>query len=675
MQYPRRRPAHPQRSTAHPATLSVAVCLLATALNAAPPEYHRSLAAAEEAREAGAASREVSDTLLWGAGKCRDAGTHEEAEELFLAAIRQDPHNARAHRLYGDYLMGYRGLYEYAAAHYRLAIELVRRNPSAYDRAFKQDLERSIQILHRDGKDGIPVFESGPLSVYVEADASYQNAAPRPLDLLGQEHQAACYYNGSYRQEREDGIAYYQGLIGDQNNGIRFFKGAVRDNEAGFDQWLDDLYDRFMDDYGYIPADDEVLDFYPNGKPMTVSSRRKDKDVYSKELKGKVKDIEKDKWHTQQRIRTLEDELEAIPGLLAAVPGQLRRRRPEQKYATTIMTRFGPTALPSLRITLERTEVEDAGINPEDLEHGYDGAYNREAVALLKSIRLPLTIDLHAEVEAQQRRSRLYDPFHNHRVYEEETRELGAQTTFEWHRGRGVAKLLLGATAAEIENDYTDEDTSYSRLAAVRLSRYRGGDEAEASPRYRGRRSQHWEAGLRRSRRYYRSPEDPTVTETIDQPYTTWEEFGLWRGGMDLLLKYEFIQQEIADGCPEGVYHMHEVTLQPTWVPVYRLYENGFRTGLEQATVAFPLRAAFGEGDYDRFGAGVLIEQRLVTRYGLEISPSLSANYFLYPDLDRSDWGIFARCRLTGGAKRRLPATPSAPGREQSAQYSAVSAQ
>ena len=122
--------------------------------------YDESLHALEDGRSQGLPARELSNIALKGAGQCRDEGSYYYALELFEIAIDEDPTNAYVYRVYADYLMGYRGLYEQAGTKYFLAKELVELDPASYDETFKKALIRSLQIWHRDGKDGIPLFDN-----------------------------------------------------------------------------------------------------------------------------------------------------------------------------------------------------------------------------------------------------------------------------------------------------------------------------------------------------------------------------------------------------------------------------------------------------------------------------------------------------------------------------------
>ena len=84
--------------------------------------YAKAQQVVKKAYSAGKLEDEISDIYLLWAGKARDQSEHISVRKLFEAALQANPGNIRGHRLYGDYLMGYRGanngLYEQAAHHY-----------------------------------------------------------------------------------------------------------------------------------------------------------------------------------------------------------------------------------------------------------------------------------------------------------------------------------------------------------------------------------------------------------------------------------------------------------------------------------------------------------------------------------------------------------------------------
>ncbi len=159
-------------------------------------EYQNTLQAIAEARPLKKTHRQLSEIYLWGAGKCRDIGAHSYAIQLFEEAIDEDFSNIRAHRLFGDYLMGYRGVYEEAAKYYSIAEKLlnVENDNVIQSEQQKEDiktrLNRSIQIFHRDGNDGLPIVESRDISVYFTPYTEFRKPSTNhfnPLTLYEQQ--------------------------------------------------------------------------------------------------------------------------------------------------------------------------------------------------------------------------------------------------------------------------------------------------------------------------------------------------------------------------------------------------------------------------------------------------------------------------------------------------------
>ncbi len=145
--------------------------------------YQETIEVAETARQQSRPTLEISNIYFKGAENLRDLGDSERTIKLFESAIREDPNNAYPLLTYGDYLMGYRGLYEYANAKYEKADTLYQADPNAYDDVFKQNLARSVQIMHRDGQDGVPLLQTKPLSIYWEPFVAYKRSSIHPLEL------------------------------------------------------------------------------------------------------------------------------------------------------------------------------------------------------------------------------------------------------------------------------------------------------------------------------------------------------------------------------------------------------------------------------------------------------------------------------------------------------------
>ena len=115
---------------------------------------------AEKSKAEEASARKRSNVYLYRAGKARDRGEVPEALGLFKLAIQEDPTNARAHVLFGDYLTGYRGQFEAAYEHYRIAEDLLKAKGPLHKTEVGKRLERSMSIFHRDVGDGVEAVKT-----------------------------------------------------------------------------------------------------------------------------------------------------------------------------------------------------------------------------------------------------------------------------------------------------------------------------------------------------------------------------------------------------------------------------------------------------------------------------------------------------------------------------------
>lgn len=149
--------------------------------------YNKAMEAVKDAKNSGQTNKEISNIYIHYAGKSRDAGHHVYAKNFFKTALEIDPNNARGHRIYGDYLMGYRGTagqYEYASYHYYQAQKLFDKESSSDSDKERKRLSRSIDIMYRDGKDGIPLHRSDKFSAFLKLSTAYKKNTPSIIGLL-----------------------------------------------------------------------------------------------------------------------------------------------------------------------------------------------------------------------------------------------------------------------------------------------------------------------------------------------------------------------------------------------------------------------------------------------------------------------------------------------------------
>jgi len=491
-------------------------------------------------------------------------------------------------------------------------------------------------------------------------------------------------------KSNEEGIQYFNDQIVQNEEGIQYFNEQIVQNEEGIQYFNEQIqntyaYDSYLWDELHINRGiglDENL-----GDGTTIRSRMAANAANRTDLENRVTQIESDKTANEQKVTQIEadkasneqkveaaesdkaeneekvdsaaKEKRAMGEKMTAAEKekaeaeakkemarrQVERRPEEWEYGANLLIRFGPVYLPYLRLTAQQTEVEDMAINPIDFNHPYDGTYNRLAAVLGKNVMLNRRLDLNIEALIAKRKATTH-------IYEsddltEDAIDYGLSGTFAYNISHKTLRLYFGADFSEIENDYSKDDSGNSQRAALRLSVY----PAEAIERFGQGRSTHWEAGVRRVERIYRSSISTDIMSEDYQPYLLIEALGTLRGRMDLVGKYVLHDLEYSAGCKKDQYQVHEFQVIPTWVPIYRMYAHTFRTGIENVRVGFPLRASIGDGDFDSLGGGIKLETRWVLPY-VTLLPILEGEFTRYTELDLDDWGIFAKLAIQMGAKR-----------------------
>lgn len=147
-----------------------------------------------EARAAKESKLGISDIALYWATKYRNGDDQKGAVRFFKLAVKIDPQNFAAHRIFGDYLQGYLGRSAFANRQYQKALEIYKAHPKKYTRHQKQMLERSISILYRDAGSvnplirsygyGIPALRTNLFTVFVGGNVAYRTTPPYELAQL-----------------------------------------------------------------------------------------------------------------------------------------------------------------------------------------------------------------------------------------------------------------------------------------------------------------------------------------------------------------------------------------------------------------------------------------------------------------------------------------------------------
>ena len=148
----------------------------------------------------------ASKLFFRAAGFCRDMNDVRHAITLFELAIKANPDDPHFRRIYGDYLIGYRGLEEQAWGQLYKARKLSKTYPNLVRDDFGPTLDRSIHIFRRDTNDGVHtfernrsdgtlLFENDSLTITGGVDTLYKKTAKDALDLSTDYFRAVGFYN------------------------------------------------------------------------------------------------------------------------------------------------------------------------------------------------------------------------------------------------------------------------------------------------------------------------------------------------------------------------------------------------------------------------------------------------------------------------------------------------
>ena len=658
--------------------------------------------------------------------------------------------NARAHIRYADYLMGYRGLYEYASPHYYAAIEAINKNPDSYDDAFRRQLERSMQIMHRDGKDGVPLVTSKNFSVFVSGEIEYGYPMPNVADIAGadapfdrraQELTDGIAFTDGVLAENVSGIARTQALIAENISGIERTEGLLLDNDEGIAFFEHRVQEEIREKAIWVPRLEELIQLTlmddarleqllitqpgdagprvgsrdepiggtnPDGTPRTINTaqatnaserrmfqaRLPEHDEAIQTSKDKIKEIEEDKANNAETLQIIKDDkvvneqrvqefgqdrdnneakqAERREELVRNEAFRKQRKRDLAKAHRTfsreveILFRFGNPKLPNLRLQARETEVEEGFLffGENGFEHLFDTENTVASGVLAKNFLITPEFTLSLEAEVARRENRVEDPANNNRrVFKERSDQLGFRTELGKKFGFNTARFKLAGLWSDIENNDSDDDEGFRLTSSVRLSVFPPATEIKNDPRFRGQRSRHLEIGTGYVERDFVSSTTPTITESSYTPFVSWEELGLLRGFMDVITVY---QATVPDKSPNDSSTLQRVSVIPTMIPIYKLYDQGFWTGHEFTTIGFPLSYTFGKTEFDRVSVGIRLEDRLVTPLRFAFRSRLSATFSHYPEIDLDEWAANLRVKVNFGAQSKFSGTKRSKKRARS---------
>jgi tetratricopeptide (TPR) repeat protein len=659
--------------------------------------YQDILQQTEQAHNEGQPARSSSDAAMMAGVKCQEMGAHKQALALFKLAISEDASNAEAYRRYGDYLIQYRGIVNPAL--YYKAEALIKKNPNEYSDETKKEIKRSLQILYRDARYGVPVFESMAVSLFVQPYVEYREDTASGTSLREQQEFYSHYSPGSLDYkiwEAQNGITYFSGQMGEMQEGIKYFSEQVKDNEEGmayfqnladktaheFAGWVEYIRGVFFSDQGRYPGDCEDLGILdPVLAGVTICGRRA---ATQEEINGylqRVEDINGDKianedkiWRirrdrsmTQDKIDAAQSNLVLYTEALENIAKEIPRRPKTMEYGAVGTLAFPAMQIPDLNLSARYIDVEDAQyIIDMHTERPAIGRSTWEIYRADFGKRYLLTPrwDTEPSISVEKRHAVLENQDTEFTQNRERIYEYGIRNGLTLSLPHKTFKLYAEATMADIESNpgadrFTGEqifidDAGNSQVISLRSSFYPASDEL----RFGQNRSTHLELGVRRVERVYRATDDAVVVDPnvvmvgADMediiPFVVLEPLGRFRGLFDCPIKYQFHQVKKSGAAGNYRIHVNEVTVVPTLVPVYRMYARDFVTGMEEMRIKFPLKGSWGTGDFDYYGAGVTAETRLVFRNSFAVKPALGVDYRIYPELDDDDdWGVFARLAVS----------------------------
>ena len=488
---------------------------------------------ASQAADTSGASLQTAAHLYFKAAElCRELRHAEYPITLFQLAVAANPESAHYRRVYGDYLSGYRGLFDQAWQQYRAASELLNRNMGEPDEAMSRSLNLSYNIFHRDAGDGPVIFSNDMLSISAKAYGEYSYLAKNIADLTAD-------YNYFVNAVIAEPYIPFNALDSLDTSIEKYEASAaikLRPNHI----WLPTV--KF--NYVYIELPEGGTDFSANG---------------------------------------------------------LYAGRPETKKTFDIL----------------------------DLE-------------LAKNFLLYPNLALDVKFNTFFINSNVpnYSPATD---FNEDTITNDLEFALSWHRAFGnVTKLTIGGNYSTFDNIDSNDDSQHGQRLIIRNSQYFGSSISDPDlTRYQGRRSRHFEAGILRRERAYRS--DSLTREEDMRMYFGFEELGLLEGILDVYSTYSFLERYISEGSRAGTHTFHKFEVNPIWVPIYKLYDNDFVSGWQLVNMGAPIAVELGDGPYDRILSSLELDGRYVIKDTFAIRPSIGFEYSYYSQLERDSVGGYFR--------------------------------
>lgn len=504
---------------------------------------------------------------------CRDMNDVRHAITLFELAIKANPDDPHFRRIYGDYLIGYRGLEEQAWGQLHTAKKLSKTYPDKVGYNFGPTLDRSIHIFRRDTNDGVHtfernrsdgtlLFENDSLTITGGLDTLYKKTAKDALDLSTDYFRAVGFYN--------------------------------------------------VNDY---------LDFY--------------------DKTGKRWSLEKENPEVGDTPETTAEKLKNNAEDLKTAAKLIVRQNKSSETLASFLFRTANANLPAVRLSYFNISMFEGGLDVEAINRPSYRVDDSIALELEKTIVIENDLFLEGDLGLVYKNTQgRYET----NVEEYDTLDLFSALNLrkEWGTSHGIIRLNVGGAYSRDLFDFEAYPKHEQSVSLRNSSFFEDPVKNDARQRFRGRRSSHQEMGLRRAE--IRS-ENGTKEENWSF-FVSSEELGLADGVWDLYTTYSYRERNLSAGDGEGSYSIHQFSVEPMWVPVYKLYDNDFTSGWEFVTVGFPVSVNSDEGPYDRVRGGVTLKGQRVFPNRLTLGISVGVEYAYYTQLNERDLGGFIRLSI-----------------------------
>ena len=488
----------------------------------------------------------ASKLFFRAAGFCRDMNDVRHAITLFELAIKANPDDPHFRRIYGDYLIGYRGLEEQAWGQFHKARKLSKTYPNLVRDDFGPTLDRSIHIFRRDTNDGVHtfernrsdgtlLFENDSLTITGGVDTLYKKTAKDALDLSTDYFRAVGFYNE-------------EGYLGGLSN-------------------------------------------------------------------------------------------------LGELDKNLERQLRSSETLASLLFRTPNANLPAVRLSYFNVSTFESGLNVDGINRPFDRIDDSAALELEKTFIIKNDLFLEGDLGlVYQNTQNRFESYIDDDYFLYLFAALNLRK--EWGTSNGIIRLNAGGAYRRDLFNFEAYPIHEQSVSLRNSSFFEDPMKNVARQRYRGRRSSHQEIGLRRAERRYESSSNPTVKEENWSFFVSNEELGLADGVWDLYTTYTYRERNLSAGTGEGSYSIHQFSVEPMWVPVYKLYDNDFTSGWEFVTVGFPVSINSDEGPYDRIRGGVTLKGQHVFPNKLTIGISVGVEYAHYTQVNERDLGGFIRLSI-----------------------------